>query len=231
MKDSLVVLSGGQDSTTVLGVAMSESHVRMALTFNYGQRHLIEVNQANKIAREYDIEHKVVNLSDIFRGFDSALLNDEDDISAKHGLYEELPASFVPARNALFLTVAFGIAITREYELIYAGMCQTDYSGYPDCRDNFIKLLNKSLIEGYERNIEIRTPLMFLTKAQTFELAHEMHVLDTVLDYSVTCYEGDMREKHEWGYGCGVCPACKLRIKGWDEWKAMRRIHAEDSMA
>jgi len=224
---SIVIFSGGQDSTTVLGVALDASHKVTCVSFIYGQRHAIEIEAAKTIIQELNesdpeaepINHIIIDLSAIFGNMiSSALINEDISTSASHEYLPGLPASFVPARNALFITTAFGLAMEHHADAIYTGVCQTDYSGYPDCREVFVEALTHALNTGYEQDIPIITPLMHLNKAETFELATEHGVDDLVIDYSVTCYEGN-RTMHEWGMGCDICPACELRHKGWIEYK------------
>lgn len=224
----IVIFSGGQDSTTVLGVALQECAKVTCITFEYGQRHVKEIDAAKEIIsvlNEDDpnaelIDHLVINLAPVLENMrSSALINPEINVNAQHETLAGLPASFVPARNALFITTAFGIAIELKADAIYTGVCQTDYSGYPDCRQDFILMFNSALNVGYEQDIPILTPLMHLTKAQTFALAKEHGVDDLVLDLSRTCYEGS-DASNPWGMGCGECAACQLREKGWNEYQA-----------
>lgn len=155
---------------------------------------------------------------------DSALINDTEhtDVSAPHHANAALPASFVPNRNALFLTTAHAYAQKVGAEVLYTGVCQTDYSGYPDCREEFVNMLAETLNVGYLTNIVIETPLMYLTKADTFKLAEDFGFLQTVIEDSHTCYNGDRSKMHSWGRGCGECPACKLRAKGYEEFIAAK---------
>lgn len=219
MRKAIVVLSGGQDSITCLGLALRENDEVRAITYTYGQRHSAEINAAMQICQKYKVEQDIVDLSAMFIDTNSALLTADKDVSAKHEMYVDLPASFVPMRNALFLTVAYGKAIQHDADYIYAGMCETDYSGYPDCRQAFIDKLETALQIGYERHIQFVTPLMHLNKAETFALAASVGFLDDVIDTSMTCYNGD-HTPHEWGMGCAECPACRLRMKGWSEYRA-----------
>lgn len=223
MKDdrALVVLSGGQDSTTVLGVAMKDKKYVEAVFFNYGQKHIAEMHAAQHIADRHDIFLTVIDLRSPFKNMRSSALITHTDTAKPHPILKDLPASFVPARNALFLTIAYGMAIEKEMGHVYTGVCQTDYSGYPDCRDDFVRMLNQTLNMGYASDIAIHTPLMHLTKAQTFLLAETVDMLDDVIRHSVTCYEGDIITRSAWGMGCGECPACKLRAKGWEEYSIM----------
>lgn len=225
----LVVLSGGQDSVTCLGVALQECGEVEAITFNYGQKHAAELDAANIICRRHIIPQTVIDLRPVLSHMQSSALITHGDTTQKHPILKDLPASFVPARNALFLTVAYGIAMEHGCDVIYAGMCETDYSGYPDCRAAFIRMLNEALDMGYESEIHIKTPLMWLNKAATFKLAEDVGILGDVLQYSVTCYEGDTEHLNAWGFGCGECPACKLRAKGWSDYQKVQA--ANDSMA
>lgn len=215
---ALVVMSGGQDSVTCLGVALSECHSVSAVSFIYGQKHVAEVAIAKSICDRHGVEHRAIDLTNAFSHSQSALLQHTESLNDSHPLNDELPASFVPVRNATFLTVAFGLAQAISASAIYTGVCQTDYSGYPDCRDVFIRALNDALNVGYAASIEIRTPLMHRTKADTFALAWSHGFLDTVINETMTCYNGDTT-MNDFGKGCGECPACKLRWKGWNEYK------------
>lgn len=219
---AVVVFSGGQDSTTCLGIAIKEHGAEnvIAIGFNYGQKHAVELEQAAKIADLLNVRFQVVDVPVLSHMQSSALVNG-GDVSEDHSYLKGRPASFVPARNALFLTAAYGIAMEVQASKIYTGVCQTDYSGYPDCRLTFVQQLNIALNTGYETVIDIVTPLMHLTKSQTFALAKEVDVLRIVLEHSHTCYNGDHDTVNEWGRGCGACPACELRAKGYEEFTAM----------
>jgi 7-cyano-7-deazaguanine synthase len=220
MSKALVVLSGGQDSMTCLGVALQQFGVGNveAISFNYGQRHEVELAAAEAICQEHGVPWRDVKIDFLSDLVTSALLESDTDIGAQHAYKQDLPASFVPNRNALFLTIAHAVAQEIGADSIFAGMCQTDYSGYPDCRERFIQLLEKTLNIGYETKISIITPMMHLTKAQTFALAEEVDFLEVIINQSVTCYNGVLDIMNDWGMGCGKCPACKLRAKGWDEY-------------
>lgn len=217
-KHALVVMSGGQDSVTCLGVALRDCHSVEALSFDYGQKHKVELDAARLICTERGIPHNTLDLSPILQSMQSSALINHGDTSIPHPILSGVPASFVPARNALFLTAAYGIALEKGCTHIYTGVCQTDYSGYPDCREVFVASLNAALNIGYQSNIKIVTPLMHLNKAQTFALADEVGILETVVNDSVTCYNGDIDTRHDWGRGCGTCPACELRARGWKEY-------------
>lgn len=218
---AVVVLSGGQDSVTCLGIALARHQKVFAVSFAYGQKHITELRQAAKICDERMIMHSLIDLSFFGKMVTSALTSD-GDTTQPHAYKPGLPASFVPNRNALFLTLAHAVAQELQAKTIYTGVCQTDYSGYPDCRADFIVALEQALNIGYQTDIRIVTPLMNLTKAETFELAAQVGFLDVVIEDSHTCYNGDRTIRHEWGYGCGQCPACALREKGYNEFVAMR---------
>jgi 7-cyano-7-deazaguanine synthase len=215
---ALVVLSGGQDSVTCLAWALNHFATVEAITFNYGQRHDVELRCAAGVCRELGIGQKVVDMTFISSISTSALLF-AGDISAAHPDNADLPASFVPNRNTLFLTAAHSWAQSIGAEHVITGVCQTDYSGYPDCREEFLVDLNNVLNLGSDATICFHAPLMHLTKAQTWELADKHGAVDLVVEQSHTCYEGDRDIRWDWGYGCGHCPACNLRRKGWEEWK------------
>lgn len=215
---AVVVLSGGQDSVTCLGYALNYYNNVYAISFSYGQRHKVELACAKMICEDYDVPFKIVDVSFLGNMVTSALTG-AGSVNEAHKLNQELPASFVPNRNALFLTIAHAYAQEVGASALLTGVCQTDYSGYPDCREVFIKTLQGALNVGYKTDIEIITPLMHLTKAETFKLASDLNFLDVVINDSHTCYNGDHETKHEWGFGCGECPACELRAKGYEEFK------------
>lgn len=218
---ALVVLSGGQDSVTCLGVALKAHEEVEAVCFAYGQNHSVELGSAIKICKDYDVKLTILTISALGALADSALTTGQVIIGEAHPRNQNLPASFVPNRNAMFMTTAHAMAQKIGAEFVYTGVCQTDYSGYPDCRDDFISSLQDTLNLGYLTDIKFITPLMYLTKAETFNLAKEVGFLDTVLNDSHTCYNGDHDHFHEWGYGCGACPACELRKKGYYEFLEM----------
>jgi 7-cyano-7-deazaguanine synthase len=220
MSSALVVFSGGQDSTTCLVWAQNRYDHVETITFDYHQKHSIEIEQAKKIAKLLNVSNYIF-IIDIFTQLaDSALLeiNKEQDINASHHAKPNLPASFVPNRNAIFFAIAHAYAQKQGLQHIITGINHTDYSGYPDCREPFIKSLEISLNMGSESNIEFKYPLINLTKAETFKMAKDEGALDLVIEESHTCYNGDRSLKHDWGYGCGSCPACVLRKKGWNEY-------------
>ena len=218
MSRALVVFSGGQDSTTCLGWAKNRFEYVESITFDYGQKHRVEIAQAEKIANILGIKNTLLSLDAFSQLNDSALIDSTQDIGAHHRTHTNLPASFVPNRNAIFFTLAHAFAQKQGINHIIIGVNQTDYSGYPDCREPFVKALELALNLGSEANITFHYPLMHLTKAQTFELSQVEGVLDLVIDASHTCYNGDHTHKHAWGYGCGACPACVLRQQGWESY-------------
>ena len=173
--------------------------------------------QAQLICEKLGVPITLVDIPALSQFGDSALTTG-GDVTQAHHRTPNLPASFVPARNATFLTLAHGLAQKICASTIITGVCQTDYSGYPDCRAVFIQALALALNLGYETEIEILTPLMYLTKAETFQMASKYDILDIVIEDSHTCYNG-VRTPHEWGAGCGECGACELRAKGFYEWR------------
>jgi 7-cyano-7-deazaguanine synthase len=223
--DSAVVLfSGGQDSTTCLFWALHHfsGDVR-ALGFHYGQKHSVENEQARTIADQVGVPYDLIDASGTLEG--SALTEHDKDISAPHEKDEDLPSSFVPGRNALFLSLAASYAYNHDICDLVGGMCQTDYSGYPDCRRVFIDAMETSLSLALDADLRIHTPLMYLTKAETWKLAKDLgtvagkDVFETVRVESHTDYNGDRSQLNEWGYGKLDNPASKLRAKGYREAK------------
>jgi 7-cyano-7-deazaguanine synthase len=217
MSAALVLFSGGQDSTTCLYWAKKNFDEVFALGFDYGQKHVVEITQATKIAHLAKVPYSVIPLKNVLSG--SALTEHEKDMNEKHDIAEDLPASFVPGRNALFLTLAAGFAYNRGITNLVGGMCQTDYSGYPDCRKVFIDAQQVSLSLAMEADFVIHTPLMYLNKAETWKLAKDLGILEVIIDHSHTDYNGDRSVKNEWGYGKLDNPASVLRAKGYEEAK------------
>lgn len=219
-KTALVVLSGGQDSVTCLGVALTTYKQVFAVGFSYNQKHSIELMCAEKICKGYDVPFVVFIIPALEIINDSALIRGGNvDVSGKHPSNKNLPASFVPNRNALFLTTAHAYAQKLGVDHVITGVCETDFSGYPDCRRTFIDKLEDTLNVGYETDIKFITPLTSLTKAETFKLAEDHDFIDVVINDTHTCYNGARQpeDKQEWGYGCGNCPACALRADGYEE--------------
>jgi 7-cyano-7-deazaguanine synthase len=216
-KPAVVVLSGGQDSATCLALARETHPLVYAISFDYGQRHAVELSCASRLCAKWHVRHTIVEVNQLRTLVSSALLDRSLNVGDRHERLKELPASFVPARNALMLTLAHAYAAEVDAGVIYTGVCQTDYSGYPDCREKFINLLEQALNTGYDANIRIVTPMMHIDKAATFAMAARLGVLDEIVTLTHTCYNGvhDDAHFHPWGYGCGMCPACDIRAKGW----------------
>ncbi len=214
MKKAVVVFSGGQDSTTCLIEALSRFDEVHCITFDYNQRHREEIEVAQAIAKELGVTaHKVMDVSLLNELAISSLTR--DNIAVSHELQENgLPNSFVPGRNILFLTLAGIYAYQIGANTVITGVCETDFSGYPDCRDEFVKSINQSLVLGMDRALTIETPLMWLNKAETWAMADACGKLDFVREKTLTCYNGVR------GNGCGECPACDLRQKGLDGYLA-----------
>lgn len=214
----VVVLSGGQDSVTCLGIALKNFEKVYAIGFSYAQKHAVELICARKICHKHSVPFVVYEIPALIQMADSALIGG-GDVNAKHHANDNLPASFVPNRNALFLTTAHAYAQKVGANYVMTGVCETDYSGYPDCRAEFVNLLEITLNKGYETQIAFITPLMEINKAQTFQLAESVGFLEDVINMTHTCYNGNHTDLHDWGYGCGACPACELRAKGWYQYE------------
>ena len=213
---ALVIFSGGQDSTTCLYWALKKYDHVQAITFDYRQRHRTELECAQRICERLDIPQKVVNIDFLSTFHKNALTSDDVEMNLDGGL-NNLPSTFVPGRNALFFTIGAALAVSRGIDTLVSGVCQTDYSGYPDCREDFVRAQEKTLSLAMGSPIRIEAPLMNLTKAETFRLAADLGELKSVVEDSHTCYEGDRTQLHAWGYGCGKCPACVLRRRGFEE--------------
>ncbi|HPO48722.1 MAG TPA: 7-cyano-7-deazaguanine synthase QueC [Spirochaetota bacterium] len=218
-EEALVLTSGGQDSTTCLFWALKNFKKVYSISFFYNQKHDKEIEVASKICKKLNIPQKIVDISFIKDITISNLFKGESDVSEKHKLNENVPSSFVPYRNALFLTVAAAWASTIGVKNLITGVCETDYSGYADCREVFIKSMQESLnlaTDFKENNVVIHTPLMKLTKSDEFEIAEDMGCLDFIIKETLTCYNG-VENENDFGKGCGECPACALRKKGFEE--------------
>ncbi|EOW2077644.1 7-cyano-7-deazaguanine synthase QueC [Vibrio mimicus] len=212
MKKAVVVFSGGQDSTTCLVQALKEFDEVHAITFDYGQRHKLEIEVAQKLAKQLGVAaHKVMDVGLLNELAISSLTR--DDIPVSHDLQANgLPNSFVPGRNILFLTLAGIYAYQIGATTVITGVCETDFSGYPDCRNDFVQAMNQALTKGMDMPLTIRTPLMWLNKAETWALADQLGALDLVRHQTLTCYNGLI------GDGCGECPACHLRKAGLNDY-------------
>jgi 7-cyano-7-deazaguanine synthase len=228
---ALLLFSGGQDSTVCLGVALSRySHVE-TIGFDYGQRHEVELTCRDRVRTKIaDVfpdwgerlgpDH-VIDISSFGAIGETALTSDAEIKMLASGL----PSTFVPGRNLIFFTYAAALGYRRGLHALVGGMCETDYSGYPDCRDATLKALEQAIRLGTEVEFSIVTPLMWLSKAETWALAEKIGgeaFVELIIEDSHTCYRGDRSQRHPWGYGCGTCPACGLRAKGFEQWQHSR---------
>lgn len=227
---ALVLFSGGQDSTVCLAWALARYERVETIGFRYGQRHSVELAQRDvvrdKLARLSDAGKRlgadtVLDLPALQSISDTALTRETEITFAATGL----PTTFVPGRNLLFLTYAAALAYRRGIATLVGGMCETDFSGYPDCRNETIQTLAQAISLGLATPITIETPLMFVDKAGTWAMASQLggdELVKMIVEDTHTCYVGDRTNRHDWGYGCGICPACELRAKGWAEWHGER---------
>jgi 7-cyano-7-deazaguanine synthase len=226
---ALVLFSGGQDSATCLAWALQRFPEVETLGFDYGQRHRVELAcrerfRAALLASGAPGEGRLgpdhfLTLETLGQVSDTALTRDQEIGMAESGL----PNTFVPGRNLVFLAFAAALAYRRGCRHVVLGVCETDYSGYPDCRDDTIKAMQVALNLGLEARFVLHTPLMWRDKAETFRMADEIGgpaLLDLVVEETHTCYRGDRTRRHPWGYGCGACPACDLRADGWRRFRA-----------
>lgn len=228
---ALVLFSGGQDSTTCLAWALSRYPQVETLGFDYGQRHAIELTRRpallsalRALTPEWAArlgEDHLLDLSLLGEISDTALTRKTEILMQENGL----PTTFVPGRNLLFMTVAAALAYRRGIRVLIGGMCETDYSGYPDCRNDSLRALEKALQLGMESDITLQTPLMWLDKAATWSLADSLGgeaLVELIRTDTHTCYLGERGTLHDWGHGCGQCPACELRARGYGEFRAGR---------
>ncbi len=228
---ALVLFSGGQDSTVCLAWALTRYACVETIGFSYGQRHDAELQARQAVFAaireafpEWDAklgQDHAVDIAALGAISDTALTRDAEIRFAEGGL----PNTFVPGRNLLFFTLAAAVGYRRGIMRLVGGMCETDYSGYPDCRNETLKALEQTLRLGTEAPFRIETPLMWRTKAQTWALAEALGggaLVDIIVEHSHTCYLGAREVRHDWGYGCGTCPACVLRRRGWEEWSGAR---------
>ncbi|MDO9437978.1 7-cyano-7-deazaguanine synthase QueC [Hydrogenophaga sp.] len=234
---ALVLFSGGQDSTTCLAHALSRYPRVETIGFDYGQRHVVEMDARLNVLRELRQrfpawserlgEDHVLDLGVLGKVSETSLTRDMAFRMEENGL----PNTFVPGRNLLFLTLAAALAYRRGIQVIVTGVCETDYSGYPDCRDDTMKALQVALSLGMDHRFLIDTPLMWIDKAETWRMAHELGenallvgggnaLVELIVEHTHTCYLGDRTHRQPWGYGCGGCPACELRAKGWAAYTA-----------
>ena len=223
-KTALVLFSGGQDSTTCLALALSKYERVETVAFDYRQRHSVELEARLNVLAELKthFSHWAHKLGEDHL-MDLAVLGQVSETSLTRDMafqMEEggLPNTFVPGRNLLFLTLAAALAYRRGLEVLVTGVCETDYSGYPDCRDDSMKAMQLALSLGMDKRFLIETPLMWIDKADTWRLAQQLGgqpLVDLIVEHTHTCYLGDRTHRQDWGYGCGQCPACDLRAKGF----------------
>ena len=228
---ALVLFSGGQDSTTCLAHALTRYGRVETIGFDYGQRHRVELDARRVVLAELRARYPAWGL----RLGEDHLLDvpvigqiSEGSLTREMAFSLEsngLPNSFVPGRNLLFLTLAAAVAYRRGLQVLVTGVCETDFSGYPDCRDDTMKALQVALSLGMERRFLVETPLMWIDKAATWALAESLGgpgLVDLVVEHTHTCYLGDRSQRHAWGYGCGSCPACALRARGFEAFVSAR---------
>lgn len=226
---ALILFSGGQDSATTLAWALDRYPRVETVGFDYGQRHDVELQARSRVrtaladlnsawAKRMGPDH-LIDLTGYGAVAESALTSEMKIEWRDNGL----PTTFVPGRNLVFLTVAAALAYRRGLHDLVGGMCETDFSGYPDCRRKTIDAAQKMLALGLDRDMPVETPLMHLSKAQSWALAAELGgqaLVEVILEETHTCYRGDRTHRHVWGYGCATCPACELRAAGWQDWQA-----------
>jgi len=230
---ALVVFSGGQDSATCLAWALACYRHVETLGFDYGQRHSVELFCRTEVLARirtlnpgWDVKlgaDTVLSL-DCFKQLGETALTHDVEISLTAS---GLPSTFVPGRNLIFLTLAAAQAFRRGLRRIVTGVCETDFSGYPDCRDDTVKALQVAVNLGLETRLVLETPLMWLTKAQTWQLAQDLGgpaLVELILEHTHTCYQGSRGQRHAWGHGCGACPACELRAAGFAKFRDVAAI-------
>jgi 7-cyano-7-deazaguanine synthase len=227
---ALVLFSGGQDSSVCLAWALKHFERVETIGFDYGQRHVIELEARQRVLKAFREVYPLAatrlgeDHSVDLRGFgavaESALTRDREIVMMKSGL----PSSFVPGRNLVFFVYASALADRRDINHLVGGMCETDYSGYPDCRANTLNSMQETLRLGIERPYQIHTPLMYIDKAETWAMSKSLggdDLVNLILEETHTCYQGQRGERYDWGYGCGECPACQLRSTGFEHWREM----------
>lgn len=225
---AIVLFSGGQDSTTCLAWALSRYERVETIGFDYGQRHAVELTVRpvllQKIRTQFPHwadklgEDHMIDLSLIAKISSTAMTEDVEIVMQENGL----PNTFVPGRNLMFMTVAATVAYRRGLNVLVGGMCETDFSGYPDCRDDTMKALQVALNLGMATRLKLETPLMWIDKSETWKLAQDLGgdvLVDLIRADTHTCYLGERGALHDWGYGCGTCPACALRARGYQQFK------------
>jgi 7-cyano-7-deazaguanine synthase len=235
-KSAIVLFSGGQDSTTCLAWALKNFDYVETIAFDYQQRHSIELecrlNVINAIRDKFPEWGGKLGDDHLLSIPVLSEISDTSLTSLSEIKYKEngLPSTFVPGRNLLFLVLTGALAYRRGINHIVTGVCETDFSGYPDCRNETIKAQEKALSLGLDNPIEIHTPLMWIDKSQTWELSYELggnHLVDLICHDTHTCYLGDRSRKFEWGYGCESCPACEIRKRGWEKFLTLGKyVHS-----
>ena len=231
---ALVLFSGGQDSTTCLALALSKYERVETIAFDYRQRHHVELESRLNVLREIKLnfpqwanklgEDHLLDLAVLGTVSETSLTRDTAFKMEQSGL----PNTFVPGRNLLFLTLAAAVAYRRDLQVIVTGVCETDFSGYPDCRDDTMKAMQLALSLGMDKRYLIETPLMWIDKAATWQLAESLGaqsgapqggeaLVNLIIEHTHTCYLGDRQHRQAWGYGCGTCPACALRARGYEK--------------
>jgi 7-cyano-7-deazaguanine synthase len=226
---ALVLFSGGQDSTTCLAHALNRFERVETIGFDYGQRHHVEMQARLTVLDELRGQFPawaprmgqdhVLDLAVLGQVSETSLTRDMAFRMESTGL----PNTFVPGRNLLFLTLAAALAYRRDLQVIVTGVCETDFSGYPDCRDDTMKAMQLALSLGMDKRFLIDTPLMWIDKADTWQLARDLggdRLVNLIIEHTHTCYQGDRTHRHAWGYGCGTCPACELRARGFERYVA-----------
>ena len=235
-RSALVLFSGGQDSTTCLALALSKYERVETIAFDYRQRHRVELASRLNVLREIKaqfpawapklVQDHLLDLGVLGEVSETSLTRDTAFKMEQNGL----PNTFVPGRNLLFLTLAAAVAYRRDLPVIVTGVCETDFSGYPDCRDDTMKAMQLALSLGMDKRYLIETPLMWIDKAATWALARELgdrsgvpqggdKLVELIIEHTHTCYLGDRAHRHAWGYGCGACPACELRARGFERFR------------
>lgn len=225
---ALVLFSGGQDSTTCLAQALSRYERVETIAFDYGQRHSVELTARLEVLQQLRQQFPawapklgqdhVLDLAVLGQVSETSLTRETAFKMESSGL----PNTFVPGRNLLFLTLAAALAYRRDLQVMVTGVCETDFSGYPDCRDDTMKAMQLALSLGMDKRFLIDTPLMWIDKADTWRMAEALGgeaLVDLIIEHTHTCYLGDREHRHAWGYGCGTCPACELRARGFERFK------------
>lgn len=220
---AFVLLSGGQDSFVCLLWALDNFSKVEAVTIKYGQSHEKETEYAKKTVTELKVDHTIYDIGTFISSISDSSLFEKNSHNTQHKILKKLPASFVPNRNGIFLTIIANHAFRQSLNHIHivTGTCETDFSGYPDCRDNYMKAKQLELSLGLDIPVTIHTPLMWKNKAETFKMADDSGRLKELITNTLTCYKGN-ETLHDWGRGCGECPACRLRKKGYEEFLLLK---------